>query len=47
VQVGTNIFAAIDAQQPIRNKDPENFKTVVTGLIPVDKKKMRAFPAFV
>jgi hypothetical protein len=47
VQVGTNIFAAIDAQQPIRHKDPENFKTVVTGLIPVDKKKMRAFPAFV
>lgn len=32
-----NIFSAIDAYQPIRNKDPEHFKSVVTGLIPLDK----------
>jgi len=32
-----DIFAAIDAYQPIRHKDPEHFKSVVTGLIPVDK----------
>ena len=32
-----DIFAAIDAYQPIRNKDPEYFKSVVTGVIPVDK----------
>ena len=32
-----DIFAAIDAYQPIRNKDPEHFKSVVTGVIPVDK----------
>ena len=32
-----DIFAAIDAYQPIRHKDPEHFKTVVTGAIPVDK----------
>jgi len=32
-----DIFAAIDAYQPIRNKDPEHFKSVVTGMIPVDK----------
>lgn len=32
-----NIFAAIDAYQPIRNKDPEHFKSVVTGLIALDK----------
>ena len=31
------IFAAIDAYQPIRNKDPEHFKSVITGLIPLDK----------
>lgn len=31
------IFAAIDAYQPIRNKDPEHFKSVVTGVIPLDK----------
>ena len=31
-----DIFTAIDAYQPIRNKDPEHFKNVVTGLIPVD-----------
>ena len=32
-----NIFAAIDAYQPIRHKgNPEHFKSVVTGLIPVD-----------
>ena len=33
----TDIFAAIDAYQPIRHKDPEHFKSVVTGLIPVDE----------
>lgn len=32
-----HIFAAIDAFQPIRNKDPEHFKSVVTGVIPLDK----------
>ena len=32
-----DIFAAIDAYQPIRHKDPEHFKSVVTGLIPVDE----------
>lgn len=31
-----DIFSAIDAYQPLRNKDPEHFKSVVTGLIPVD-----------
>ncbi len=31
------IFAEIDSYQPIRNKDPEHFKSVVTGVIPVDK----------
>jgi len=31
------IFAAIDLYQPIRNKDPEHFKSVVTGVIPLDK----------
>ena len=28
-----DIFSGIDAYQPIRNKDPEHFKSVVTGLI--------------
>jgi hypothetical protein len=32
-----NIFHAIDRCQPIRNKDPEYFKSVVTGVIPLDK----------
>jgi Nucleotidyl transferase AbiEii toxin, Type IV TA system len=32
-----DIFAAIDAYQPIRHKDPEHFKSVVTGVIPLDK----------
>lgn len=32
-----DIFAAIKAYQPIRNKDPEHFKSVVTGVIPIDK----------
>ena len=32
-----DIFSAIDAYQPISNKDPEHFKSVVTGLIPLDK----------
>lgn len=31
------VFAAIDAYQPVRNKDPERFKGVVTGLIPLEK----------
>jgi hypothetical protein len=31
-----DIFAAIDAYQPIRHKDPEHFKSVVTGVIPLD-----------
>jgi len=31
-----NIFAAIDAYQPIRHKNPEHFKSVVTGVIPLD-----------
>ena len=31
-----DIFSAIDAYQPLRNKDPEHFKSVVTGLIPLD-----------
>ena len=29
--------AAIDTYQPIRNKDPEHFKSVVTGVIALDK----------
>jgi hypothetical protein len=32
-----DIFACIDRYQPIRNKDPEHFKSVVTGVIPLDK----------
>ena len=32
-----DVFAAINAYQPIRNKDPEYFKSVVTGVVPVDK----------
>ena len=32
-----DIFAAIDSYQPIRHKDPEHFKSVVTGVIPLDK----------
>jgi hypothetical protein len=32
-----DIFAFIDRYQPIRNKDPEHFKSVVTGVIPLDK----------
>jgi hypothetical protein len=32
-----DIFSAIHAYQPIRNKDPEYFKSVVTGVIPLDK----------
>jgi len=32
-----DIFSAINAYQPIRNKDPEHFKSVVTGVIPLDK----------
>ena len=31
-----DVFAAIDAYQPIRNKDPEHFKCVVTSVIPLD-----------
>ena len=29
-------FAAIDAYQPIRDQDPEHFKRVVTGVMPLD-----------
>lgn len=32
-----DIFAAIESHQPIRHRDPEHFKSVVTGLIPVDE----------
>jgi hypothetical protein len=32
-----DILAAIDAYLPIRNKDPEYFKSVATGVIPLDK----------
>ena len=32
-----DIFASIDRYQPIRNKDPEHLKSVVTGLISLDK----------
>ena len=32
-----DIFAAIEFHQPIRHRDPEHFKSVVTGLIPVDE----------
>lgn len=32
-----DVFAAIDAYQPIRHKDHELFKSVVTGIVPVDK----------
>jgi len=32
-----DIFAAIDSYQPIRHKDPEHFKSVVTGVISLDK----------
>lgn len=31
------ILSAIDAYQPIRDKDPEHFKRVVTGVIPLDQ----------
>ena len=32
-----DIFAAIDSYQPIRHKDPEYFKSVVTGIVPLEK----------
>ncbi len=32
-----DIFAAIHAYQPLRNKDPEHFKRVVTGVMALDK----------
>lgn len=32
-----DIFAKIDACQPIRQNDPEHFKSVITGLIPLDE----------
>ena len=31
-----DIFAAIDSYQPIRHKDPEYFKSVVTGVVPLE-----------
>ncbi len=39
------IFAAIDAYQPIRHKDPEHFKSVVTGVMPLDKDDGRSTDA--
>lgn len=33
----SDVFAAIEAYQPMRDKDPEHFKSVVTGIIPLDK----------
>lgn len=33
----SDIFSAIEAYQPIRNKDSEHFKSVVIGVIPLDK----------
>jgi hypothetical protein len=33
-----DVFAAIDAYQPIRHKDPEHFKSVVTGVMALDKQ---------
>lgn len=32
-----DILAAIDAYQPVRNKDPEHFKSVATGVIALGK----------
>ena len=32
-----DVLAAINAYQPIRHKDPEHFKRVVTGVISLDK----------
>jgi hypothetical protein len=32
-----DVFSAIDANMPIRNKDPEHFKSVATGVIAIDK----------
>jgi hypothetical protein len=32
-----DIFAAINAYQPIRQNDSEHFKSVITGLIPLDE----------
>lgn len=32
-----DVFLAIEAYQPARNRDPEHFKSVVTGIIPLDK----------
>lgn len=32
-----DIFLAINSYQPIRNKDPEHFKSVVTGVMPLDR----------
>lgn len=31
------VFKAIEAYQPIRHKDPEHFKNVTTGLVPLNK----------
>ncbi len=33
----SDVFSAIEAYQPIRNRDPEHFKSVVIGVIPLDK----------
>ena len=32
-----DIFATINTYQPIRHKDPEYFKSVVTRVVPVDE----------
>jgi hypothetical protein len=31
------LFAAVEAYLPARNRDPDHFKNVVTGIIPVDR----------
>jgi Nucleotidyl transferase AbiEii toxin, Type IV TA system len=33
----SDVFSTIEAYQPIRNRDPEYFKSVVIGVIPLDK----------
>ena len=32
-----NVIEAIHTYQPLRDKDPEHFKSAVTGIIPIDK----------
>lgn len=33
----SDVFSAIEAYQPARHRNPEHFKSVVTGIIPLDK----------